>query len=346
VSLALQLDTRRARSFDPTGTTKIRRVFRADAQMRLRRLRGQMRIAIVEHDVLALGGTEATPIMAYHPEATRLAAFHGWMASATAQALAGPWFQQYVDLAVRHGVETARKEMCTSIMSAALRTRRPVPVGEAPPPEISFSLVDSLYKDGRTFLVGTILVTGPAFIIYWKTGEIPLLICALAIVLVACARAVLMHVYFRMRSTVTSLEIATRWERRYLAGATVSHALLGIWCFVAFSQSSDPFVYLFSFSVTIIYAAGIFGRNFANPRFVFVQIFCVWAPMTAALLLYGSPYHWIFAGFPALSFLGIKFMADRLRRTLFDAVTTSRDMALLASRFDAARTAADGAAGV
>jgi diguanylate cyclase (GGDEF)-like protein len=158
----------------------------------------------------------------------------------------------------------------------------------------------------------------------------------LAIVLVACARAVLMHVYFRMRSTVTSLEIATRWERRYLAGATVSHALLGIWCFVAFSQSSDPFVYLFSFSVTIIYAAGIFGRNFANPRFVFVQIFCVWAPMTAALLLYGSPYHWIFAGFLSLSFLGIKFMADRLRRTLFDAVTTSRDMALLASRFDAA----------
>ena len=116
----------------------------------------------------------------------------------------------------------------------------------------------------------------------------------------------------------------------------MSHALLGIWCYVAFSQTSDPFVHLFSFSMAIIYAAGIFGRNFANPRFVFVQIFCVWAPMAAALLLYGNPYHWIFAGFLALSFLGIKFMADRLRRTLFDAATASRDVALLANRFDAA----------
>ena len=221
-------------------------------------------------------------------------------------------------------------------MSNALPTRRPAPVREAHPSQVSISLVDSLYKDGGTFLVGTILVTGPAFIIYWKTGEILFLSCALAIVLVACVRGLLMYVYCRMRSTVTSLESAKRWERRYLAGATVTHALLGVWCFVSFSQSSDPFVYFFSFSVTIIYAAGIFGRNFANPRFVFVQIFCVWTPMAAALLLYGNPYHWIYAGFLALSFLGIKFMADRLRRTLFDAAIASRDVALLANRFDAA----------
>ena len=221
-------------------------------------------------------------------------------------------------------------------MSTALRTRHAVPGSKAPPSEISISLVDLLYKDGRTFLVGTVLVTGPAFILYWKTGEILLLTCALAFALVAGARGILMYSYLHARSTVISLEIARRWERRYLAGATVSHALLGIWCYVAFSQTSDPFVHLFTFSMAIIYAAGIFGRNFANPRFVFVQIFCVWAPMAAALLLYGNPYHWIFAGFLALSFLGIKFMADRLRRTLFDAATASRDVALLANRFDAA----------
>jgi len=151
-------------------------------------------------------------------------------------------------------------------MSPVLRTFGSIQRGERTSPEVSFSLVDSLYKDGGTFLVGTILVAGPAFIIYWKTGEILLLGCALAIVLVACVRGLLMYAYFRMRSTVTSLASAKRWERRYLAGATVTHALLGVWCFVAFSQSSDPFVYFFSFSVTIIYAAGIFGRNFANPR--------------------------------------------------------------------------------
>jgi diguanylate cyclase (GGDEF)-like protein len=221
-------------------------------------------------------------------------------------------------------------------VSTAVQVPKPIPGDEARPSDISISLVDSLYKDRGTFLVGTVLVVGPAFIIYWKTGEILLLSCALAIALVACVRGVLMYAYLHARSTVTSSESAQRWERRYLAGATVTHALLGVWCFVAFSQSSDSYVYFFSFSVTIIYAAGIFGRNFANPQFVFVQIFCVWTPMAAALLLYGNIYYWIYAGFITLSFLGIKSMSDRLRRTLFDAVTASQDVALLANRFDAA----------
>jgi diguanylate cyclase (GGDEF)-like protein/PAS domain S-box-containing protein len=218
-------------------------------------------------------------------------------------------------------------------MSAALETYRPA---EASSSEISISLIDSLYRDGPTFLVGTIFTAGPAFITYWKTGEILLLSCALAIAVVGGARGLLMYVYCRRRSTITTLEAAKLWERLYLAGATVTHILLGMWCYVAFSQTTDPFVHLFSFSMTILYGAGIFGRNFANPRFVIVQIFCLVVPMSAALLLYGNPYYWIFAGFLSLSFFAIKFIADRLRRILFDSATKSRDMAQLAHRFDAA----------
>ena len=76
-------------------------------------------------------------------------------------------------------------------MSTALSTRRRVPSREAPPSEISISLIDSLYKDAPTFVAGTILVAGPAFIVYWKTSDILLLSCALAMVLVACARGLL-----------------------------------------------------------------------------------------------------------------------------------------------------------
>jgi diguanylate cyclase (GGDEF)-like protein len=221
-------------------------------------------------------------------------------------------------------------------MSFALRFRRPVQGHEALPPEIYLALVDSLYQDSRTLLVGNLIVTGSAFLTYWKTNEILLLYCTLAIALVACARGLLMYAYFRVRSTVTSAEAARRWEHRYVAGASVSEALLGIWCFVAFSQTRDSFADLVSYSMTVAYSVGIFGRNFGNNRFVVVQILCALVPMTAALLLYGNPFHWIFACLLFPSFLGIKFIADRLRRTLLDAVITSRDMSLLATRFNTA----------
>jgi diguanylate cyclase (GGDEF)-like protein len=221
-------------------------------------------------------------------------------------------------------------------MRPALRMRQPVQRLEALPAEIFLPMVDSLYKEGRTLLLGTISVIGSVLVTYWKTGEIFLLYCAVAIAVVGCARGLLMRAYVRARPTVTTTESAKPWEFRYNVGASASVALLSIWCFIAFSLTSDPFAGLVSFSVTLAYAAGIFGRNFANPRFVVIQIFCTQVPMTAALLLYGNMYHWIFAGLLIPSFFGIKFIAERLRRTLLDAVTTSRDMSLLAKRFDTA----------
>ena len=197
-------------------------------------------------------------------------------------------------------------------------------------------MVDSLFKDGRTLLIGTFLVTASVLVTYWKTGDVLLLCCALAIVLVAGARGMVMRAYVRARPTVTSAEVARRWEHLYVAGAAMSLALLGIWCFVTFSRTSDASADLVSFSMTIAYATGIFGRNFGSARFVAVQILCAQVPMIAALVLYGTPFHWLFAGLLVPSFIGMKFIAERLRRTLLDAVIASRDMSLLAKRFDTA----------
>jgi diguanylate cyclase (GGDEF)-like protein/PAS domain S-box-containing protein len=69
---------------------------------------------------------------------------------------------------------------------------------------------------------------------------------------------------------------------------------------------------------------------------VILQILCTWTPIAAALVLYGNLYHWLFATLLIPTFYGIKLIADRLRRTLLDAVVTSRDMSLLAKRFDTA----------
>jgi diguanylate cyclase (GGDEF)-like protein len=219
-------------------------------------------------------------------------------------------------------------------MHSALWTRQPP--HKALPAEIYLPLVDSLFKEGRTLLLGTIFVIGSVFVTYWKTQENLILYCAIAILIVACARGIMMRAYMRARSAVTTAKAAHRWKYRYGTGASIILALLSIWCCVAFAHTNDAFAALVSFTMTIAYAAGIFGRNFANSRFVIVQILCTWAPMTAALVLYGNVFHWIFAALLIPTFLGIKLIAERLRRTLLDAVVTSRDMSLLAKRFDTA----------
>jgi diguanylate cyclase (GGDEF)-like protein len=201
------------------------------------------------------------------------------------------------------------------------------------PLEIYLPLVTSLYKDGRTFLVGTVVLTGSIFVTYWKTGDSWILWCAVAFVLVACARGLLLRAYASKRPTITSDELARRWEYRYVAGASASVGLLGLWCYLAFS---DSFAHVVSFSMTIAYVSGIFARNFGNIRFVIVQALCAWGPMTAALLFWGTPFDWLFAVLLAPLFVAVKSIAERLRNTLLDALFASRDMALLARRFDTA----------
>jgi diguanylate cyclase (GGDEF)-like protein/PAS domain S-box-containing protein len=204
------------------------------------------------------------------------------------------------------------------------------------PPEIYIPLVDSLYQDARSLFMGTVFVVGSLLVTFWKTGQVLLLACALAIVLVAAARGLVMRAYARARESIRDSEEARRWERRYVIGAATSVALLGIWCYVAFAATSDAFTRLVSFSMTIAYVVGIFGRNFGSRHFVIVQILCAWIPMTATLLLHGSPYEWFFAALLIPFFLAVKFMADRLRHALLDTVVASRDISLLAKRFDTA----------
>ena len=70
---------------------------------------------------------------------------------------------------------------------------------------------------------------------------------------------------------------------------------MGIWCLVAFAKTSDPFVQLFSFSLTLAYMIGISGRNFASNLLVTAQIVCAGMPMTLALFSAGGAYYTIFA---------------------------------------------------
>jgi hypothetical protein len=105
--MSLAFDASR-RSVDPTGTSKLRGKFRSDLQLRLRMLRAQLRVAVVEHDVLALG---RGGIMSFHPPDVRLRAFTHWLEVAIASLVAGHWVREYIMRASEAGVAAAVKEL-------------------------------------------------------------------------------------------------------------------------------------------------------------------------------------------------------------------------------------------
>jgi diguanylate cyclase (GGDEF)-like protein len=207
---------------------------------------------------------------------------------------------------------------------------------QEPPAEIYISLVDSLFEDFRSLFVGSIAASVTALITAWKTGEFALYLCSLGIAIVACLRALDVRAFNEQRAQLTTVADARRWEARYVVGAAAHVALLGIWCLLAFVKTNDPFVQIFSFSLTLAYMIGISGRNFASSRLVNAQIICAGVPMTLALAMVGGAYYAIFAFVLAPFFATLKFISDRLRRVLLDAVIAGRDVSCLAARFDTA----------
>jgi diguanylate cyclase (GGDEF)-like protein/PAS domain S-box-containing protein len=203
-------------------------------------------------------------------------------------------------------------------------------------PEIYIPLVDSLYQEGRTLVVGYFMAAGSILLSYWKSGEILLLACVLAFSVVAVARAMDMRAYARARDRVKSSEAARYWEIRYGVGAASSLAILGLWCYVGFAYTKDPYVHLVSFTTTIAYVIGITGRNFGSSRLVIIQILAVAIPTIAGLLAYDDPFYAAFVPQLAIFFVVVAIVCERLRRNLLDAVISEREVSLLAERFNTA----------
>ena len=204
------------------------------------------------------------------------------------------------------------------------------------PTEIYTSLVASLFSDPRTLLIGALGSMASAVITAWKTAEPSLIICAIGIIGVSLARAADMQAFATRRETTMTRAAAIRWELRYVVGAAAFMALMGAWCFFAFARTSDPMVQLLAFAMVLVNMIGVAARNFGSRLLVNAQLVCAGVPMTAALFITGDLYFVVFGCVLVPFFVSLKSVADRLRRTLLDAVVATRDVTLLAGRFDTA----------
>jgi diguanylate cyclase (GGDEF)-like protein len=203
------------------------------------------------------------------------------------------------------------------------------------PAEIYISLVDSLYRESPTLLIGSAAVSMAVFLTAWKVSDPWQVLCGVAMLAVAIIRSLHMRRFSSSRANLT-VEVAEHWERWYVAGAATFSFLLGVWCILCFALHTDPFIRVASLAANIAYTIGTSGRNFGSSRSVAVQIACAGVPITIALLSANDGYYWAFAGLMLAFFVTLKFISDRLRKTLLSAVISESDVKRIAGRFDTA----------
>ena len=102
-----------AREPDPTGTAGIRISFRAAAKLRLNQLRSQLRIAVMENDLLGLGGV-ASSAASFQPAEARLRALNGWLEAVAPAMLGGAWLSHWIAKAWHSGERIAAHQVASS----------------------------------------------------------------------------------------------------------------------------------------------------------------------------------------------------------------------------------------
>lgn len=204
------------------------------------------------------------------------------------------------------------------------------------PVEVYVSMVDALYEDVRSLLLGVLAALAGTVYVAVVTGNPILIGFPFAIVLIAAGRVLRMRAYRRERRDVRSAEQARRWEREYTIGANLLVFTIGLWCLACFVLTTLPSAHLFCVAVALSYMVGVGGRNFANGPFVDNQIALLCAPLVLGMVMTGNWDYLILACFAVPFIASVRSIARRLRDILLNAIIAKRDVSLLADRFDTA----------
>jgi diguanylate cyclase (GGDEF)-like protein len=204
------------------------------------------------------------------------------------------------------------------------------------PIEVYVSMVDSLYEDVRSLLLGVVAALAGTIYTAHLTGHPLLIAFPFAIVFIGFVRTLRMLAYRRVRADVVTYEQALRWEREYTIGANLLVFTIGLWCFATFNLTQSMAAHLFCVSVALSYMVGVTGRNFANGPFVDNQIALLCAPLVVGMMMTGVWDYMVLACFAIPFFGSVRSIARRLREILLNAIIAKRDVSLLADRFDTA----------
>lgn len=204
------------------------------------------------------------------------------------------------------------------------------------PDSVYKSVVKSLYADPQSLMLGMLCMIAAPVVLFWKTGDPFQLGFSFLFTMFGLMRLALTNQFDKVVTIDDPVDVYAKWEKRYVLASAAYVTLLGLWFFIGFARTNDPFVQLMSFSLALCYLIGIIGRNFGSDEVVRVQVVAAGFLLISAFLLFGNGYHAVLAGFLFPFFMAIWTMSTRVRNMLFEAELTARENRTIADRFDIA----------
>jgi diguanylate cyclase (GGDEF)-like protein len=195
--------------------------------------------------------------------------------------------------------------------------------------------IDSLFEAPGPLFAGIIFVAIAAGMTALKSGDNRIWACVVLLVLAGAIRVFDLQRYLPRKATLTSDE-AERWRKRYLIGAMIQAAAIGVWCFVTLLASDDALVHMICLSVATGIVAGGAGRAYARPSIYHVQAAIMFGPAVLALALRGAPYYIAMSVVSAAFLVAIMQLSANLHRIFMQAVVAREREAALAGQFDTA----------
>jgi diguanylate cyclase (GGDEF)-like protein len=197
------------------------------------------------------------------------------------------------------------------------------------------ALVDSLFQNPIPLFAGAVCAGAGALLTAMKTGNPLLWPCAALIVIIGFMRAVQVNQYAKRKMALNAAEVML-WEWRYMVGASLYAAALGLWCVIVLVGSDDPVAHMLATSVTVAYIAGGSGRTYGRPWISQLQVVLACGPMSLALAIHGDVYYVGFALLNVLFLLGLKRITTSLHQVYVKALVATERVASIADQFDTA----------
>ncbi|MDR6757917.1 diguanylate cyclase (GGDEF)-like protein [Mycoplana sp. BE70] len=204
------------------------------------------------------------------------------------------------------------------------------------PADVYLSFVSSLYGNRQTLFVGMISHVVTFAFVYAKTADPFFLACCAAVVLIWSLRAHGMRRFDRVDHSALDNDGIRYWENWYNTGAVGTTLVLGMASGYSLLVSRDSFAELACISVTLATMVSVVGRNCGSSRAVDYMSFSACFPMVVGFLGLQDFYHAVLAVLILPFILTTRIMANGVRSFLHKAALATREIKIIADRFDAA----------